>query len=80
MFFAGKPSDRARWLCEVNREALYEGIKQCGPGVPVNAIGRVYGNPRPLKCDEHAEICQIKRLCSVIEGATIRLSCVEEDT
>ena len=42
MFFAGKPSDRARWLCDVNREALYEGIKQCGPGVPINAIGKVH--------------------------------------
>lgn len=42
MFFAGKPSDRARWLCDVNREALYEGIKQCGPDVPINAIGKVH--------------------------------------
>ena len=41
MFSAGKPSDRAQWLCDVNREALYEGIKQCGPGVPINAIGKV---------------------------------------
>ena len=40
MFFAGKPSDRAQWLCDVTKEALYEGIKQCGPGVPINAIGK----------------------------------------
>lgn len=41
MFFAGQPTDRARWLCDINREAMHEGIKQCGPGVPVSAIGKV---------------------------------------
>jgi len=41
MFFAGEPTPRARWLSEITREAMLEGIKQCGPGVPINAIGKV---------------------------------------
>lgn len=40
MFFAGEPTPRARWLSEITREAMLEGIKQCGPGVPINAIGK----------------------------------------
>ena len=41
MFYVGQPSDRAKWLCEITREAMYEGIKQCGPGAPVSGIGKV---------------------------------------
>jgi len=41
MFFAGEPTPRARWLSEVTKEAMLEGIKQCGPGVQINAVGKV---------------------------------------
>lgn len=41
MFVAGETSDQAKWLCDINKEALDEAIKECGPGVPVNIIGKV---------------------------------------
>ena len=58
MFFAGEVSKRARWLCDMTKEAMYEGIKQCGPGVPVNAVGKV-------GCGHTISNCKYCMLCSL---------------
>ncbi|CAG9467397.1 unnamed protein product [Pedinophyceae sp. YPF-701] len=39
MFYCGAVSDAAKRLCDVNRLALEEAIKVCGPGVPFREIG-----------------------------------------
>ncbi|MGR3914926.1 MAG: type I methionyl aminopeptidase [Gammaproteobacteria bacterium] len=41
MFFAGKPSVRARRLCEISRECMLLGIAQVMPGARLGDIGHV---------------------------------------
>ena len=41
MFFVGDVPEKARKLCEVTKQAMEAGIRQCGPGVPVKNIGKV---------------------------------------
>ena len=41
MFYVGSVSPEAKALCETTCAAMHKGIEACGPGVPINAIGRV---------------------------------------
>ncbi|MDA7956466.1 MAG: type I methionyl aminopeptidase [Gammaproteobacteria bacterium] len=41
MFFAGKPSVRARRLCQISRECMLLGIEQVRPGARLGDIGHV---------------------------------------
>jgi methionyl aminopeptidase len=40
-FLLPEVDEQGRTLVEVTREALELGIKACGPGMPLNGIGRV---------------------------------------
>ncbi|KAK9816808.1 hypothetical protein WJX72_005301 [[Myrmecia] bisecta] len=40
-FFCGEVSPEAKWLVEANKQALEAAIKECGPGVRFQRIGKV---------------------------------------
>jgi methionyl aminopeptidase len=51
MFLVGNVSDKVRKLCEVTKQAMEAGIRQCGPGVPVKNVGKVLGFSSLAACD-----------------------------
>ena len=55
MFFAGRPSLKARRLCQVTFEALWEGIRAVGPGATLGDVGHA------IQSHAEGERCSVVR-------------------